>query len=271
MGVETTFYHPRITQKELSGLIRPETQAIFMEMPGSLTFEMHDLSSIVEVCQSKSITTILDNTWSAGIFMKPLDWGVDISVQALTKYVIGHSDAFGGAAMTKNRRCAADLEATAHDWGINISPDDAYLAQRGLRTLAHRIDLQGASALKIASWLEKHPAVSSVKHPALLSHPDHDVWKRYFSGCSGLFSFELKPCPADAEARFFKSLELFGFGFSWGGFESLIIPCNPQLKRSECPEWNESQRGQLIRMSVGLEETQDLIADLENALGHING
>lgn len=222
MGVEATFFHPRLTGDELDALIKPNTKLIFLEMPGSMTFELHDLKEILPVCKARNIITVLDNTWAAGVFLKPLDMGIDIVVQALTKYVIGHSDGFGGAVMTNEQRIASQVEATSQDWGISMSPDDAYLAQRGLRTLTTRISAQGRSALEIAQWLAVHPKIRGVYHPALPNHPDHEIFLRDFSGSSGLFGFTLDTTDKEALDRFFDQLELFGFGFSWGGFESLM-------------------------------------------------
>lgn len=265
MGVETSFVHPRSTD-QIAEAIRENTRAIFLESPGSLTFEFTDIDPVVELARSRNITTILDNTWGAGIFCKPLDFGIDISVQALTKYVIGHSDGFGGAVMTRSRKLTAQIEATAQDWGVSMSPDDAYLAQRGIRSLALRMKTQGEAALLIARHLNAHPAIEAVLHPALETSPDHQTWKKYFSGSSGLFGFCLKPGSTETLNRFFDKLTLFGFGFSWGGFESLMIPCDPQLKRCCSPEWDQYNHGPLIRVSIGLEDPADLIADLDQAL-----
>lgn len=265
MGVETSFVHPRIG-KGIEQYLRENTRAIFLEMPGSLTFEIHDLEPITQIAKAKDIVTILDNTWGAGVFLKPLDHDIDISVQALTKYVIGHSDGFGGAVMTRSKTLAHQLDQTAQDWGISMSPDDAYLAQRGLRSIALRMRTQGENALKVAEFLKFHDATEAVFHPALPDHPDHSLWKKYFSGSSGLFSFCLARAPDEKLDVFFDSLELFGFGFSWGGFESLMIPCDPQIKRSHSPEWAKENHGPLVRLSIGLEDPEDLIADLQTAL-----
>ena len=266
MGVEVSFINPRDNRDAFSEHIRDNTKLVFMESPGSLTFEVHKISEIVELCKERSIITIMDNTWSAGVFLKPLDIGCDISVQALTKYVIGHSDGFGGVVVTNNDALAEKLLFCAQDWGLSMSPDDAYLAQRGLRTLDHRIRAQGRSGLQIAQWLEAHPAISLVCHPGLESHPDHETWKTLYSGCSGLFGFTLKSTDDSLLKQFFDKLTLFGFGFSWGGFESLMIPCDPQLKRTRSREWLNRKQGSLVRISVGLENTEDLIEDLDRAL-----
>ena len=265
MGVETSFVPPNFGT-DIQNHIRENTKVIFLEMPGSLTFELHEIDPIVEAARSRGITTIMDNTWGAGISCRPLDLGVDISVQALTKYVIGHSDGFGGAAMTNSASLAAMLQRTANDWGISMSPDDCYLAQRGLRSLALRMKTQGESSLRLAEFLDAHPSVQAVLHPALPCHPDHDLWKKYFTGTAGLFSFCLAPVSEAALNTFFETLTLFGFGFSWGGFESLIIPCDPQLKRTSSPYWTSGTHGHLIRVSVGLEDPDDIISDMSAAL-----
>lgn len=265
MGVETTFLHPR-AGRDISQYAKENTRAIFLEMPGSLTFELHDIEPIVAFAQSKDIITILDNTWGAGILFRPLEHGIDMSLQALTKYVIGHSDGFGGAVMTRSPALAIKLERTAQDWGISMSPDDAYLAQRGIRSLSLRMQTQGASSLKVAAHLESHPMISKVLHPALPNHPDYSLWKKYYDGPAGLFGFCLQPMTDNATSIFLETLNLFGFGFSWGGFESLMIPCDPQLHRSVSPEWDSGNHGPLIRVSIGLENPHDLIADLDAAL-----
>ncbi len=265
MGVSVTFIPPR-SGADIERYIRPETKAVFLEAPGSLTFEMPDLDEILSVTKPRQIISILDNTWGAGVLLKPLDIGFDMVVQALTKYVIGHSDGFGGAVLTNSKKLSQLIETTAQEWGISLSAEDAYLAQRGLRSLHHRINIQGESAVKIANFLDTHPAVLSVEFPALPSNRDHAVWKKYYSGPSGLFGFVLKPCSQEKLKAFFDKLDLFSMGFSWGGFESLMIPCDPQLKRTESPDWFTGERGELIRISVGLESTDDLIADLDHAL-----
>lgn len=263
MGVSAARFNPR-DPEALKAAITPETRLIVLESPGSLTFEISDTPVIVEIARKAGITTVMDNTWGAGVFHRPLDLGVDISLQALTKYVVGHADAFGGAVVTNDKRHAAAIEALTEDWGISLGPDDAYAALRGTRTLGTRLKAHEASALEIANWLETQDDVSLVIHPALPNHPDHEIWTRDFSGSCGLFGFLLN-APEDAHVdAFLSALKLFKMGFSWGGFESLVIPCDEQLTR--LPEdWTQARKGRLVRLHAGLEDTADLIADLAQA------
>jgi cystathionine beta-lyase len=203
----------------------------------------------------------MDNTWSAGVYHKPLALGFDISVQANTKYVSGGADVINGAVLTNRDDMIARLKETIADLGINVAPDDAYLVLRGLRTLETRMARHQAGALEVARWLKQRPEVLRVLHPALEDDPGHALWKRDFSGASGLFGFVLKPVATKQVFAFLDALELFGLGFSYGGFESLAIYCNPQLKRTATKPFG----GPLIRLSIGLEESADLIADIEQA------
>ncbi|MEM9740327.1 MAG: cystathionine beta-lyase [Pseudomonadota bacterium] len=262
MGVSVTRFHPRASRQDLEALLTPQTRAIFLESPGSLTFELPDTLAIAEFARSNQLTTIMDNTWGAGLFHKPLELGVDISVQALTKYAVGHADAFGGAVMTNDRRLAEQINACSEDWGISLGPDDAYVVLRGLRTLETRLKRHEASGIALAEWLQTRPEIQKLLHPALSDHPDHAIWKRDFSGACGLFGVVLRPTPQAALNNMLKRLELFGMGFSWGGYESLLIPCDAQLNRhvSQC-----DFGGQLLRIHAGLEDPGDLIADLSNA------
>ncbi|MFN7165301.1 MAG: cystathionine beta-lyase [Hyphomonas sp.] len=261
MGVEAERFDPRIGG-EIASLFRPNTKAIFLEAPGSLTFEICDTPAIVAAASERGIRTILDNTWGAGLLHQPLALGVDISVQALTKYAVGHADAFGGAVMTRSSALYGRIAAASEDWGITLAPDDAYLALRGLRSLHTRLKAHEAAGLDMAHWLAGRPEVADVLHPALPCSPDRTLWQRDFTGSNGLFSIILKPVPNGGLERFFSALSLFSLGFSWGGFESLIIPCDQQLERLK-GSWTETRAGPLLRLHIGLEATRDLKADLE--------
>ena len=263
MGVEAERFDPR-SGGEIASLFRPNTKAIFLEAPGSLTFEISDTPAIVAAARQRGIRTILDNTWGAGLLHQPLALGVDIAVQALTTYAVGHSDAFGGAVMTRDAGLALRIANLSEDWGIGLAPDDAYLALRGLRTLHTRLKAHEAAGLEIANWLAARPEVAEVLHPALPSSPDHTLWQRDFTGSNGLFGIILNPVPEGGLERFIEALSLFSLGFSWGGFESLLIPCDQQLTRMK-GSWTETRAGPLLRLHIGLESTRDLKADLETA------
>lgn len=262
-GVAVDYYDPNLDAHGVLALAGPATRLIVLESPGSLSFEMQDVAAIAAAARARGVLTLVDNTWSAGRLFKPLAHGADISVQALTKYVCGHSDVFMGSAATNNASVAAALKASIQDHGWAVSGEDAYQALRGLRTLATRLDRHGESGLAVARWLADQPEVLHVLHPALPDAPGHDLWARDYSGACGLFGFVLQPgSPTKVEA-FLDALELFGLGFSWGGFESLAISCDPQLKsRAAAPDFG----GPLMRLHVGLEAVDDLIADLRQAL-----
>ena len=263
LGMTVTYHDPRATAGDLLDLATDRTRLIVLESPGSLTFEMQDAPAIAAAARSRGILTLMDNTWGAGLCFKPLMRGVDISVQALTKYVGGHSDLFMGSAAVLDPDLAAAMRQAVIDFGWAVSPEDAYFMLRGLRTLPTRMARHGDSALQIAAWLAARPDVAQVLHPALTGAPDHDLFARDYSGAPGLFAFEMAPGPADAAHRFLDALKLFGLGFSWGGFESLALDGGDQFRvRLKPPAF----RGPLIRLSVGLEDPDDLIADLDQAL-----
>ncbi|WP_169568791.1 cystathionine beta-lyase [Sneathiella limimaris] len=256
-GVQTTYYDPLIG-KGIAELIQDNTTVIFTESPGSQTFEMQDIPAIAEIAHQHGAVVIMDNTWASPLFYKPFEHGVDVSIQAGTKYIVGHSDVMIGTVTTTEKHWPA-LQAAANQMGQTSGPDDVYLAQRGLRTLSVRLKQHMENAIKIAKWLEDRPEVHSVLHPALESHPQHDLWKRDFLGASGLFSFRLKACSKEAMAAFLDNLELFGMGYSWGGYESLIIYADPSSYRT-ATTWDNSNP--LIRVHIGLEDPEDLMADL---------
>ncbi|RTL97956.1 cystathionine beta-lyase [Ancylobacter aquaticus] len=258
-GIATTYYDPLIGG-DIAGLIRPNTRAIFMESPGSQTFEIQDVPAIVAAAAAHDITTLMDNTWATPLFFRPHDFGVDVSIQAGTKYLGGHSDLNIGT-ISANARTFRRVHLAHGDLGMTVAPEDAFLAARGLRTMAVRLERHQQSALTVARWLSARPEVLDVLHPALPEHPGHALWKRDFKGASGLFSVILQPAPKPAVDAFLDSLALFGLGYSWGGFESLAIPFDCSSYRT-ATRWNPG--GPAIRLQIGLEDPADLIADLDS-------
>lgn len=267
-GVTTRYFDPRIGAG-IDDLVTERTQAIFLESPGSLTFDIQDVPAITAVAKKRKIATIIDDTWSAGVFFKPFDHGVDVSVQALTKYQAGHADVLLGATLAADPALVARLQRVVKELGMGCgAAEDAYLALRGLRTMPLRLAHQSASALRIAQWLAARPEVGRVLHPALPSHPDHALFRRDFTGAASVFGVELKPAPQKRVVAMLDGLELFGLGFSWGGYESLAIDCHEQQLRKTAP-WPSDRP--LLRLSIGLEDPSDLIADLEAGLGRLAG
>jgi cystathionine beta-lyase len=260
-GVATRYFPPSATAEDISELITPATRLIVLESPGSLTFDMQDVPAIAALARSLGVLTLIDNTYAAGVLFKPLDHHVDVSVQSLTKYVCGHSDVFMGMAATRGHATTA-LATSAHEIGWAVSPDDAYLALRGLRTLHARLALHGTSMLTVADWLALQPEVTGLLCPALPNDPGHALWSRDFSGACGLLSLTVDGDSRAVDALL-DALQLFGLGYSWGGFESLIIPCDGQLVKRAHPV---HRTGQMLRLHIGLEHPLDLIADLRRGL-----
>ena len=262
-GVTVTYYDALTTPETLVAGASAAARLILMESPGSLTFEMQDVPRIAALARERGILTALDNTWAAGFLFRPLDHGVDLSIQALTKYVGGHSDVFMGSVAARDAALVRKLEHGVHHLGWSVAGDDAYLMLRGLRTLPVRLAAQGEASLQVAAWLETQPEVGRVLHPALPSSPGHQLWARDYKGTCGLFAFTLGPASRAAVDAFLDALQIFGLGFSWGGFESLAIPCDPQLKR-RC--FRRDYGGPLVRLHIGLESPDDLVADLRRGL-----
>jgi cysteine-S-conjugate beta-lyase len=263
MGIEATRFNPLIGAG-VEELIKDNTKAILLESPGSLTFDVMDTPAITKVAKANGMITLFDNTWGVGLLHKPLDLGVDIVMQALTKYPVGHADAMGGAVLTNSARLANKIAMCSEDWGISLGPDDAYLALRGLRSLNTRLKQHETAGYIVAKWLENRPEVHAVLHPGLPSHPEHNLWKRDFTGANGLFGFVLKETTEANLDKFLEQMKLFGMGFSWGGFESLLIPCDDQLDRIDGDRIHD-RPGPLIRVHVGLEDPDDLLEDLDQA------
>lgn len=260
-GVETTFYDPTIGAG-IEALMRPNTRLIYLESPGSLTFEVQDFPAMAKVAHARGAAVIHDNTWATGMFFRSFEHGADLVVQAATKYPAGHSDVLIGAVIATEAWWPR-LRDASRDLGQTASPDDLFLALRGMRTLATRLKQHEASALKLARALRSHAAVKRVLHPALPDDPGHALWTRDFLGSAGLFGLELHPVATAQVTRFVEGLECFALGYSWGGYESLVVPANLRGARSARP-W---RGGPLLRLQVGLEDADDLLADLERALG----
>ncbi|MEF2550250.1 cystathionine beta-lyase [Aurantimonas sp. A2-1-M11] len=256
MGVDVEYYDPHIGGG-IAELMRPETKVVFLEAPGSNTFEIMDVAAVCAAAHAGGAVTMLDNTWATPIFFRPLDHGVDLSIHALTKYPGGHSDLMMGS-VSANATTFAQLRDTQMQIGVNGAPDDTYLVLRGLKTMGIRLERHQSSALALAEWLEGRDDVLQVLHPALPSFPDHALWRRQFKGASGLFGFALDG-NAEATERFLDALNVFGLGYSWGGHESLAVPAalaDRTIARGPAA-------GSLIRLQIGLEDVADLQADLE--------
>lgn len=257
-GIATTYYDPTATAAEVEALVGPATRAIFMESPGSLTFEVQDVPGLCAMARSRGIATLLDNSWATPLLFPAIASGVDLAILACTKYVAGHSDVMLGS-VTAAPAALERLDRTYRLFGQSVSADDAFLAARGLRTLSVRLRRHEENALAVADWLGGRPQVARLLHPAFETCPGHPLWKRDFAGSSGLFSIVLAD-GVDA-VGFVDSLDLFGIGYSWGGFESLALPVEPEGNRSIGRDFG----GPLVRLHIGLEDPRDLIADLDRA------
>ncbi|HET9715198.1 MAG TPA: cystathionine beta-lyase [Pseudolabrys sp.] len=260
LGVETTYYDP-LLGTDIAKLFKANTRLVFVEAPGSQSFEMQDVPTIAGIAHQKNALVIMDNTWATPLYFRAFQKGVDVQIQAGTKYIGGHSDIMFGC-VSANSATLPVLKDTVYSMGLCVGPDDMYLALRGLRTLGVRLARHYESGLHVASWLQSRPEVLRVLHPALEGDPGHPIWKRDFLGASGLFSIVLKPASEKAVYAFLNALTLFGLGYSWGGFESLAI-------LFDCTEYRTATRwapgGPTIRFHIGLEDPDDLIADLERA------
>jgi cystathionine beta-lyase len=257
-GVATTFFDP-LVGAGIAALMRADTRAVFLESPGSLSFEVQDVPALAAAAHSRGATVLMDNTWATPLYFKPLAHGVDLSIQAATKYVVGHSDAMLGT-VTANESAAARLRAAHYELGQTAGPDDVNLASRGLRTMAVRLARHWETGVRLAEWIARQPEVERVLHPALAADPGHVLWKRDFAGASGLFGVVLKPVARKAYAALIDGVALFGIGASWGGYESLIMPMSPGDTRS-ATAWPHA--GPCFRIHAGLENVDDLLADLE--------
>ena len=266
LGVKVTYYDPLIGAG-IAKLIGEKTKVVFTESPGSQTFEVQDIPAIAKAAHAARAVVILDNTWATPLFFKPFAHGADVSIQAATKYIVGHADAMLGA-VTASGKVAQAVQKTHEDLGLCPGPEDVYLGLRGLRSLGVRLERHQNSALELARWLAERPEVERVIHPALPSDPGHAVWTRDFTGSSGLFSIVLKPVARAKIAAMLDGLELFGMGYSWGGFESLILPFDPSAYRT-ATKWKAE--GPAIRLHVGLEDVEDLKADLEAGFARLRG
>ncbi|CAN5267982.1 cystathionine beta-lyase [soil metagenome] len=262
-GVTARYHSPEATADDVIAMIGENTRLILIESPTSLTFEMIDVPRLAAAARERGVLTVIDNTWAAGLAFKPLDHGVDVSVQALTKYVSGHSDVLIGSIAARDPKIGRAISDTFDDLGWHVSPDDAWLTLRGLRTMPIRMQEQAKSAVVVAEWMQARPEVSRVLFPALPGDPAHALWARDYTGAASLFGVVMKGGTEVAAHALLDSLELFGIGYSWGGFESLATPESHQMAYRESPTPLE---GPLLRFHVGLEDPEDLIADLEAGL-----
>ncbi|KAB2664662.1 cystathionine beta-lyase [Brucella tritici] len=263
MGVDVEYYDPEIGSG-IAKLMRPNTKVVFTESPASNTFEMQDIPAIAEEAHKGGAIVMMDNTWATPLYFKALDFGVDITIHASTKYPSGHSDILFGT-VSANEKCWSQLLETHGTLGLCTSADDTYQILRGMRTMGVRLEHHRKSALEVARWLEKHPAVDRVLHPALESHPGHEIWKRDFSGSSGIFSIVLASGGQKEAHAFLDALEIFGLGYSWGGYESLAV----HVRLNDRTVAKGDYPGPVIRLQIGLEDVPDIIADLEKGFAAI--
>ncbi len=264
-GVETSYYDPLIGG-DIARLMKPNTKLVFTESPGSLTFELQDIPAISKAAHAHGALVAIDNTWSSGVFFKPFAHGVDLSIQAATKYIVGHADAMLGSVTAATKDLGKHLLEESQALGICAGTEEMYLGLRGLRTIKVRMQQHWQSGVEVARWLEGRPEVARVIHPALESHPQHHIWKRDFTGACGLFAIELKPCSRQALAAMLDGMQLFGMGASWGGFESLMIPFNATPSRT-VTVW--APKGPTLRLHIGLEAVEDIKADLAAGLDRL--
>jgi cysteine-S-conjugate beta-lyase len=262
LGIETTYYDPLIG-KGIAGFIRANTRVVYLESPGSQTMEVQDVPAIAEAAHKAGALAFIDNTWGAGHYFKAFEHGCDVSIQAATKYIVGHSDAMLGSVVC-SKATFAQFNETYETMGMFAGPDDMYLALRGIRTMDVRLERHQKNATIVAEWLRGQEAVDTVLYPALSNAPGHEMWKRDFKGASGLFSVILKPAAEEAVAKMLDGLELFGMGFSWGGFESLVVPFKPHRTAT-----NWTAEGPCLRLHIGLESPDDLIADLKQGFNRL--
>lgn len=262
LGIETTYYDP---MADVAPLIRPNTRVVYLESPGSLTFEVQDVPAAAAAARAAGAVSIIDNTWSAGLLLNPFRHGVDVSIQAATKYIVGHSDTMLGTITTTEETYLRVRRASSLI-GTSVGPDDCYLGLRGMRTLAVRLARHQETALAVARWLADRDEVLHVRHPAFADCPGHDVWRRDFSGANGLLSIVLRPVGKTALAAMLDGMRLFAMGYSWGGYESLIVPFDPAASRT-ATRWPYD--GVCLRLHCGLEDPADLIDDLDRGFARL--
>ena len=265
LGIETTYYDP-LVGGDIARLFKPNTKLVFTEAPGSQSFEMQDIPAIVAAAHAKGALVAMDNTWATPLYFRALDFGVDLSIQAGTKYIAGHADVMVGM-VAASRTAWPKVHKTVGALGLCVGPDDVYMTLRGLRTLGVRLARHQQSGLTIARWMQQRPEIARVLYPPLESDPGHALWKRDFAGACGLFGVVLKPASDTAVRAFLDRLTLFGLGYSWGGFESLVIAFDCTKYRT-ATQWNPG--GPTLRFHIGLEDPGDLIADLERGFAALN-